>query len=112
MAVVGSSETQVRGNSDITKLTSDPHCICCQHLQELETVLQELQNAKQIIELLHADTLLHRTPMQTQGGNASFVSSAINSDLEKNTADIWRKVSYSRRKYNSQKYNNHLNRRL
>jgi len=72
-AVVGSSEMQVRSNSDTTKLTSDPQCICCQHLQhELETVLLELQTAKEIIELLHAETnsSAPHTYANTQAGNA------------------------------------------
>jgi hypothetical protein len=67
-------------------------------------VLLELQSAKKIIELLRAETnssALH-SYANSQGGNASFVSSAINSDREKNTTDIWRIVSYTRRKYNKQ----------
>ena len=56
-AVMVSSVTQVRSNSDITNVTSVPQCFCCYHLQqELESVLLELQTAKKFIELLHAET--------------------------------------------------------
>jgi hypothetical protein len=42
------------------------------------------------------------TTENTQGRNTSYDSSALNSDFEKKTSDNWRKVNYTRWKYNKQ----------
>jgi hypothetical protein len=106
MAVaVSSIETMAPNISDSTIVNSDFKCICCQHLhQELESALLELKTAKKITELLQEETnsTALSTTANTQGRNASYDSSALNSDLEKNTSGIWRKVNYTRRKYNKQ----------
>ena len=39
------------------------------------------------------------TTVNTQGRNTSYDSSALNSDLEKNTSGNGRKVCYTRQKY-------------
>jgi hypothetical protein len=72
--------------------------------QELETALLELKTAKKIIELLQeeTDSPEPNTTANTQGRNAPYDSSALNSALEKNTSGNWRKVNYTRWKYNKQ----------
>jgi len=92
--VVSSSETKARSISDLTIVISGFKCICCQHLQqELETALLELKTAKKIIELLQEETnsTALSTTANTPGRNASCGSSALNSELEKNTSGNWRK---------------------
>jgi hypothetical protein len=80
-SIVGSCEIQARDNSDISKVNSVPHCICCQHLQpKLQTVLLELQTAKKIIELLHEKT---NTFTNLVSGNTSYILSAIHGDFKK-----------------------------
>ena len=101
--VVSSSKTKAPSISDLTIVNSDFKCTCCQHLQqELETALLELKTAKKITELLQEETksTALSTTANTQSRNASYDSSALNSDLEKNTSGTWRKVNYTRRKYN------------
>jgi hypothetical protein len=102
--VVRSSETKAPSISDLTIVNSDFKCICCQHLQlELETALLELKTAKKIVELLQVtNSTALSTTTNTQGRNVTYDSSALNSDLEKNTLGNWRKVNYTRRKYNKQ----------
>ena len=72
--------------------------------QELETALLELKIATKIIELLQEQTnsTAPSTTADTQGKNASYDSSALNSDLEKNTSGNWRKVNHTRQKYYKQ----------
>jgi hypothetical protein len=102
-ATAGTRGTKVRDNSDITKVNSVPHYICCQHLQqELETVLLELHTTKKIIELLHEETnsTVQHIFTNSQSGNTSSVSSAIHSDFsKKNATDIWNTGTYTRRKH-------------
>jgi hypothetical protein len=103
--VVISSETKAPSISDLTIVNSDFKCICCQHLQqELETALLELRVAKKIIELLQEETnsTTQSTTANAQCWNATYNSSARNSDLEMNTSRNRRKVTYTRRKYNKQ----------
>jgi hypothetical protein len=103
--VVSSSETKSPSISDLIIINSYFKCICCQHLQqELETALLELKTVKKIIELLQEETnsTAPSTTANTHGRNATYDSRARNSDLEKNTSGNWRKVSYTRRKYNKQ----------
>jgi hypothetical protein len=72
----------------------------CQHIeQELEMAL-----LKKIVELLQEATnsAALSTTANTQGRNASYDLSALNSDLEKNISGNWRKVYYNRQKYNKQ----------
>jgi hypothetical protein len=91
--------------SDLTKVNSDFRCICCQHIQrELETALLELKTAIKIIELLQEETncTASSTTVNTQGRNTSYDSSALNSDLEKNTSGNGKKVYYTRQKYDKQ----------
>ena len=113
VAIVGCSETQVRDNFDNTNLTSDPQCICCKHLQqELETVILELQSAKKIIEFLYVErnSSAQHTYTYSQGENASFLSSSVHNDCEKNTANILKKlVTLEENTTNIQKYNNNNN---
>ena len=92
--IVSCTEMQVWDNFDNTNLTSDPQCICCKHLQhELETVILELQSTKKIIECLYAETNSSAQYIYTYspGENASFVSSSVHNDHEKNTAKISKK---------------------
>jgi hypothetical protein len=72
--------------------------------QELETGLLGLITSKKIPELLQeeSNSTAPNTTANTQGRNATYGLSALNSDLEKNTLGNWRKVNYTRRKYNKQ----------
>jgi hypothetical protein len=72
--------------------------------QELETELLGLKTPKKIPELLQEETnsTAPSTTANTQGRNATYDLSALNSDLEKNMSGNWRKVNYTRRKYNKQ----------
>ena len=111
-AIVSCSETQVRNNFYNTNLTSDPQCICCKHLQhELETVILELQSAKKIIEFLYVETnsSAQHTYTSLQGENASFVSSSVHNDCEKNSATFGKKlITLQENATNVQKYNKNL----
>ena len=87
--VISGSKTKAPSISDLTEVNSDFKCICCQHIQqELETALLELKTVKKIIELLQEETnfTASSTTVNTQGRNTTYVSSALNSDLEKNTS--------------------------
>jgi len=64
--------------------------------------LLELKTAIKIIELLQEGTYCTAlsTTVNTQVRNTSYDSSALNSDLEKNTSWNGRKVCCTRQKYN------------
>jgi len=94
--VISSSKIKAPSISDLTILNSDFKCICCQHLQQELLCYWNLKTAKKITELLQEETnsTATSTTANTQDRNASYDSSALNSDLEKNTSGTWRKVNY------------------
>ena len=105
VAVACSSGTKYLTNTDLTLVTNDYKCICCQHLQrELTDALLELQSARKIIELLREETYstAPSTSITSQGGRGSHVSGKIISGSERNTTANWKKVNYTRREFNRQ----------
>ena len=104
-AVTCSSGTKDLTNTDLTLVTNDHKCICCQHLQrELTDALLEVQSPRKITELLREEThsTMPSTSITSHGRRDSHVSGKLISDPERNTTGNWKKVNYTRREFNRQ----------